>query len=281
MKNVRAWAVVAVLLAGCGTGAAETADSVSAGQPSDESEIAIAPPPSEAPSQTAGAGASDEPTPLESVGAEVRDDLGGLMEPVVLPPGTYRSSVSSVPVTFTTPDEMTLLGAPVSLEPAEDSALDGALTIAQPDQVADLSPAITLQELQDAGGEPSGIPDDRRIDVPDDVGAWLGDAEAIEIGQEGSTTVDGQPAPWWEVEMTGDDAACIPVPDAPACQSLWPGGPDVGTSGAVFAGDLSRIWAVPAGDRTVLVVAGTPAASPNGQQWFDTAEAVVASFSFD
>lgn len=281
MKHPRTWVVIAMLLGGCGTGAADTADAESTAPSRAESAIAFTAPPSAEPSQSSATTASAEPVPLESVGADDRDDDGFLPpdQAATLPPGTYRSSTYPVPVTFTTTDELTLIGTAVEL--SADETFSTFLQLGQPDQVADLSPAISLQELQDTGAP--GIPEDRLMDVPEDVGAWLDDATAIDIVNEGSTTIDGQEAPWWDVELQDGDLACSPQPNVPPCQPLWPGGPQAPQAGgpaAVVASTINRIWAAQSADRTVLVVAQAPA-DGTAPAWFDTAEGIVASLEFD
>lgn len=274
MRHIRTWVVIAVLLGGCTSGAADTAEPAATAPPPGGSEITA----TAAPSQAGDTTESGEAVPLESVGAGERDDDGFLTEPEPLPPGTYRSSTYPVPLTFTTTEELTLLSGGVTL--VLDEEFNEILLVGQPDQVADLSTAVALQELRDAG-EP-GIPDDRLMDMPADVGAWLDDAEAIDVVDEGSTTVDGQEARWWDVELQDRDdldLACIPRP-APPCQPLWPGGPQAGNPAAVVASTISRIWAVKSADRTVLVQAEAPA-DGTASTWFDTAEGIVASLEFD
>lgn len=278
MKHRWTWVVIALLLAGCTAGAAETAGSASTAPPPGGSEAAVS---TESP-QSDDTTASGEPVPLESVGADDREDDGFLRQPVTLPPGTYRASMYHVPVTFTTTDELTLFGRAMIL--SRDQRLAVSLVVGQPDQVADLSPAISQEELADSGGP--GIPQDRLMELPEDVGAWLDDAEAVAIVDEGSTTVGGQQAPWWQVELQHRDdidLACSPQPNVPPCQPLWNPGPQVG-DGASLGDDFRswphRIWAVPAGDRTVLVAVTAPP-DTTASAWFDTAEDIVASFAFD
>lgn len=281
MKHSRTWTVIALLLAGCTAGAADTAGSASTAAPPGGSEAAVAAPSAES-LQSGDTTASGEPVPLESVGADDREDEGFLRQPVTLPPGTYRAATYHVPVTFTTTDELTLFGRAVNL--SADRQLANVLMVGQPDQVADLSPAISQEELADSG-EP-GIPEDRLMELPDDVGAWLDDAEAIDIVGEGSTMVGGQEAPWWDVQLQHRDdidLACGPQPNAPPCQPLWNPGPQVGDM-AILGDDFRpwphRIWAVQASDRTVLVQASA-VPDNTASAWFDTAEDIVASFAFD
>ena len=279
MKNTRTWAVVTVLLAGCTTGGADTVQSADNPAPPVGSETVSGASPSS--SETGDVAASAEPTPLESLGADVRDDRGFVPpdNPVTLPPGNYRSSTYHVPVTFTTTDELRLIGYGVSL--SSDADFNTILTVGQPDQVVDLSPAISLQDFPDAA-EP-GIPEDRLMDMPEDVGAWLDDAEAVDIVNKGATTVDGQEAPWWDVELLRRedvDLACGPQPNAPPCQPLWPGGPATGNPALAGASAISRIWAVQSADRTVLVAARAPA-DRSAPAWFATTEDIVASLKFN
>jgi hypothetical protein len=278
MKNTRTWVVIALLLGGCTSSAADTAESTSPTPPRGEAETAITAEPLHSGDTTAAA----EPEPLESVGADDREDDGFLTQPTTLPAGTYRSSTYHVPVTFTTTDELMLIGSGVVL--TSDDNFDTTLVIGQPDQVVDLSPAVTLQEFEDAGGR--AIPVDRLIDLPEDVGAWLDDAEAVDIVGEGSTTVNGQEAPWWDVELQDrddGDLVCSPQPNVPPCQPLWVGGPQVGDPGGIGDGfawsRAHRIWAVKLADRTVLAVAEAP--PDDSASWLDTSEDIVASLTFD
>lgn len=278
MKHIRAWIVIASLLAGCTAGAADTDDAEGTVAPQAASQTTLTAQTSQSGDRTP----SREPVPLESVGADARDDSGFLPQPVPLPPGTYRSSMYPVPVTFTTTDEVALFAVGVTL--TSDTRFSGVLEVSQPDKVADLSRPISREDLKDAGQV--NIPEDRLIDMPDDIGAWLGNAAAIDIVSEGSTTVGGEQAQWWDLELQdrGDgELACQAEPGPPPCQGLWPDGPQTGGGGFVAANTVTRIWAVPAASRTVMVVALTqpPADESATSAWFDTAEQIVASLKFD
>lgn len=279
MKHTWTWVVIALLLAGCTAGAADTAESASTAPPPGGSKVTE----SAAPSRSGDTTASGEPVALESVGADERDDDGVLTQPTPLPRGTYRSSAYPVAVTFTTTDELTLF-APAEVSLTADAQFSRVLDISQPDQVADLSRPISREDLEGTTGV--RIPEDRLIDMPTDIGAWLGDAEAIDIVGEGSTTVGGQQAPWWDVELRDrgeGELACQAQPGPPPCQGLWPGGPQIGLGGFVAVDTVTRIWAVPAASRTIMVLAQTqpPADDAATSAWFDTAEDIVASLEFD
>lgn len=268
MKHIRMWVAIAVLLGGCSSGAADTAGSANAASTSGGSDTT--------------ATASGDVVPLESVAADQRDDEGALTQPTPLPPGTYRSSAYGVPVTFTTADELMLVSDAVLL--TTDAGFSRILEVSQPDQVADLSRPISRADLEGAGQ--ANIPEDRLIAMPTDVGAWLSDAEAIDVVDEGSTSGADEQAPWWDLELEDrgeGELVCQAAPGPPPCQGLWPGGPRSGFGAIVAVDTATRIWAVPAAAGMVMIVAQTQLVADDAatSEWFDTAEDIVASLQFD
>ena len=101
----------------------------------------------------------------------------------------------------------------------------GKLLLSAPDQVADLSETVS-QDGQRSGkyitaGEflAAGL-----IEVPSDIGAWLDGAASLTVLDEGTTSLAGGEASWWQVEVSDPKAQCWTTPEEAdeGCVLLWP-----------------------------------------------------------
>lgn len=241
---------------------------------------------SSAEDEPAAAAATQDVTTTDDA-VEAEGDYGGGDLPTT-EPGTFTYDNGPFPVTFTTtvptidPSQggdpyRVLLGDPY-----------GAFSFDFPVNVADLSQPVTSEESANVESVEAGSDDllySGPIDVPTDIGAWLEGAASLEIVDEGTLSLAGGDASWWDLEVTDPSAICFAdtPPDEDPCVVLWPylaeqNDRQIGD----WVLDSARVYAIEFGSEPLMAVAGnggTPDEEVAG--WLATTDEIVSSITLE
>ncbi len=237
--------------------------------------------------EPAAAAPSEDVTTTDDGGDEQEDYDGGGDLPTT-EPGTFTYDNGPFPVTFTTtvptidPSQggdpyRVLLGDPY-----------GIFSFDFPVDVADLSQPVTSEDSGDVESVEAGSDDlvfAGPLDVPTDIGAWLEGAASLEIVDEGTLSLAGGDASWWDLEVTDPSAICFAdtPPDEDPCVVLWPylaeqNDRQIGD----WVLDSARVYAIEFGSEPLMAVAGiggTPDEEVAG--WLATTDEIVASITLE
>lgn len=198
-------------------------------------------------------------------------------------PGTYAYANGPFPMTLTTEVvtyDPSRGGDPYRVVYGEQF---GTLGFDFPIEFADVSQLVTSEE--DASsvnqfGEMFAGP----VDVPDDFGAWIAGAAALEVVDEGTLGLADGSASWWDVQVSEPAAKCFVDDDADSdpCVILWPYLEDqddrqIGN----WVSPTARVYAVPNGSDPVMAIAtGLGTDDPDEvTAWMTTADQIVSSLS--
>lgn len=201
-------------------------------------------------SSSAADGDPAESSTSEATPEEPSEDLPPPNSDVGSPvePGTYTYDSGPFPVTFTTREttyDMSNGGDPYRVIAMEDY---GLLALDFPVNAADLGQPPS-DEVDEYGQYQVAGP----IDFPDDVGAWLGEAIALDIADQGTIELTDGEASWWDLEVSDPDARCFEDGDEP-CVTLWSFDEEQPERqiGVNVMGS-ARLYAVDAGDETLML----------------------------
>jgi hypothetical protein len=161
----------------------------------------------------------------------------------------------------------------------------GALEFDFPVAVADLTQPVTDEESATAGRADENLLYAGPIDVPSDIAAWLGGAVSLDVVDNGTLSLAGGQAQWWDVEISDPAAACFPdtTSDDPPCVLLWPPSdgqddPQIGLG----VQDAARIYAIQTDTGPLMAMAhlrGGPHDQTAG--WLATTDQIVSSITLD
>ena len=217
--------------------------------------------------------AAAEQTPEEEMPPPNPEEEGTPVEA-----GTYTYERGPFPVTLSTEEttyDMSRGGDPYRVI-ATDS--NGFLSLDFPINAADLTQPPS-EETDEFGQYEVAGP----IDFPDDIGAWLEDAIALDIEDEGTLELADGEASWWDLQVSDPDAACFAdAPANPPCVTLWPfleSEPERQVFPAnVF--DRARLYAVETGEEPLMLMAETRGVSEEDLPAFlDTTDQIVGSIT--
>lgn len=194
------------------------------------------------------------------------------MEGTPVEAGTYTYEKGPFPVTLTT--EETTYDMSRGGDPYRVIAMDpyGLLRLDFPVNAADLTQPPS-EETNEIGEYEVAGP----IDFPDDIGAWLRDAIAFDIVDEGTLELADGEAAWWDLQLTDPDAACFASVVEP-CVTLWPY-QDQRQIGGRFSG-WTRLYAVETGEEPLMLQTDTLGISQEDLPAFlDTTDQIVGSIT--
>ena len=161
----------------------------------------------------------------------------------------------------------------------------GALEFDFPVVVADLTQPVTDEGSATAGRADEDLLYAGPIDFPTDIGAWLEGAVSLDVVDDGTLSLAGGQAQWWDVEVSDPAAACIPdtTGDDPPCVLLWPSsdGHDDPQIGLGVQG-AARIYAIGTDTGPLMAMAhirGGPQDQAAG--WLATTDQIIASITFE
>lgn len=189
--------------------------------------------------------------------------------------GTYTYEKGPFPVTLTTGEttyDMSRGGDPyrvIAMDPY------GFLTLDFPVSAADLTQPPSEETNEFGEYEVAGP-----IEFPDDIDAWLQDAIALDIEDEGTLELADGEAAWWDLQVSDPNAACFAdAPATPPCVTLWPfQDQERQTGGTVF--DWARLYAVETGEEPLMLLTEIHGVSEEDLPAFlDTTDQIVGSIT--
>ena len=161
----------------------------------------------------------------------------------------------------------------------------GALEFDFPVVVADLTQPVTDEGSATAGRADEDLLYAGPIDFPTDIGAWLEGGVSLDVVDDGTLSLAGGQAQWWDVEVSDPAAACIPdtTGDDPPCVLLWPSsdGHDDPQIGLGVQG-AARIYAIGTDTGPLMAIAhirGGPQDQAAG--WLATTDQIIASITLE
>lgn len=214
---------------------------------------------------------------LSSCGSDASSESEPPEEGTPVEAGTYTYEKGPFPVTLTTEEttyDMSRGGDPyrvIAMDP------DGLLTLDFPVSAADLTqpPSEETNEFEEY--EVAGP-----IDFPDDIGAWLQNAIALNIEDEGTLELADGEAVWWDLKVSDPDAACFEDGPADPCVTLWPflESEQERQIGAIMF-DSARLYAVEGGEEPLMLLTETRGVPQEDLPAFlDTTDQIVESITF-
>lgn len=203
-------------------------------------------------STATSAGAVDSEPSTSGVGENTTEEQPprNSEEGAPVPPGTHTYDRGPFPVTYTT--EETTYDMSRGWDTYRVVAMDphGLLVLDFPVTAADLTRPPT-DEVDEYGDYRVAGP----IAFPEDVGAWLDDAIALTVVDEGTIPLVEGEASWWDLAVSEPEARCFEDGPTEPCVTLWPhlDGEPERQIGAWVSG-TARLYAIDVADDHLMLV---------------------------